>query len=54
MMAQNEIIYNAPHQERTHERDNKEVHRILDELTLGTDAADWIKGFRRNQDGRSA
>ena len=54
MSAQDEIIYNAPHQDRAYQRHNQEVHRILDELTLGTDAADWIKSHRRAQDGRSA
>ena len=49
-----EIIYNASHTERSFETDNKEVHRILDELTLGTDAADWIKTYCRHHDGRVA
>ena len=49
-----EIIYNASHTGRAFEPDNKEVHRILDELTLGTDAADCIKNYRRHDDGRSA
>jgi hypothetical protein len=54
MSAFDEIVYNAPHQGRAFDTDNKEVHRILDELTLGTDAADWIKVHRRRQDGRRA
>ena len=49
----NEIIYNASHTGRAFETDNKEVHRILDELTLGTDAAEWIKTHRLRHDGRS-
>ena len=35
-----EIIYNASDTGRAFETDNKEVHRILDELTLGTDVED--------------
>ena len=38
-----EIIYNASHNGREFETENREVHRILDEINLGTDAADWIK-----------
>lgn len=34
--------------------DNTKVHQILTELTIGTDAAQWIKDFARNQDGRGA
>lgn len=34
------IIYNAPHQGHTFDRDNREVHRVIDESTLGTDVAD--------------
>lgn len=49
-----EIVYNAPHNGRAFDHDNREVHRIIDELTLGTDAADWIKAFKRSQDGRAA
>ena len=48
------IIYNAPHNGRAFKHDNQEVHRILDKLTLGTDAADWIKAFKRSQNGKSA
>ena len=54
MTATDEIVYNAPHEGRAFVTDNREVHRILDELTLGTDAADWIKSHRRAHDGRSA
>ena len=49
-----EIIYNASHTGRVFETDNKDVNRILDELTLGTDAADWIKTYCRRHDGRAA
>ena len=49
-----EIIHNASHTERVFETDNKEVNRILDELTLGADAAKWIKTYRRCHDGRAA
>ena len=42
-----EIIYNVSYTARAFETDNKEVQRILDELALGTDAADWIKTYRR-------
>ena len=49
-----EIIYNASHTGRAFETDNKEFHRILDEITLGTDAEDWIKTYRRHNDGRSS
>ena len=48
-----EIIYNASHTGREFETDNKEVCRILDELTLGTGTADWIKTYRRCHDGRA-
>ena len=36
------------------ERDNKEVYRILDEHTLGTDAAGWIKNYCLRHDDRAA
>ena len=49
-----EIIYNASHIGRAFETDNKEVHRILDELTLGKDVADWIKTCCRRHNGRAA
>ena len=39
---------------RAFETDNKEVHRILYELTLGTDAADCIKTYRQRNNGRAA
>ena len=48
-----EIIHNTSHTGRAFETDNKEVHRILYELTLGTDAADCIKTYRRRRDGRA-
>ena len=54
MTPVDEIIYNAAHAGRAYSTDNREVHRVLDELTLGTDAADWIKSFRRQHDGRAA
>ena len=37
-----ETIYNASHTGRAFETDNKEVHSIIDEVTLITDVADWI------------
>ena len=40
-----EIISNASYNGRAFETDNKEVHRILYELTLGKDAADCIKTY---------
>ena len=49
-----EIIYNVSHTGRAFETNNKEVHRILDELTLDTDAVDWIKTYCRRHDGRVA
>ena len=54
MTSTDEIVYNASHNGRAYLTDNREVHRILDELTLGTDAADWIKTHRRRHDGRAA
>ena len=54
MQPADEIIYNTPQQGRAFEIDNIEVHRITDELTNGTDAADWIKSFRRSRDGKGA
>ena len=49
-----EIIYNASYTGRAFETDDKKVHRVLDELTLGTGGADWIKTYRRRHDGRAA
>ena len=49
-----EIIYNASHTGRELETDNKEVHSSFDELTLGTDAVDWINTYRRRYDDRAA
>ena len=49
-----EIIYNATHTGRAFETDNKEVHRILYELTLGIYAEDWIKTYCRRNDGIAA
>ena len=49
-----EIIYNASHTGRVFETDIKEVHRILYEVTLGTDAADIIKTCSRRHDGIAA
>jgi len=40
MINIDEVIYNIPHNGMAFNSDNKEVHRILDEFTLGTDAAD--------------
>ena len=48
-----EIIYNASHTGRAFETDNKEFHRILDELALGTDVADWIKTYCCRHDIRA-
>ena len=48
-----EIIYNVSHTGRSFETDNKEVHRILDELALGTDAVDSIKTYCHRHDGRA-
>ena len=47
-----EIIYNASHTGRAFETDNEKVHRILDELIIGTDAADWIGTYCHRHDGR--
>ena len=49
-----ETIYNASHTGRAFETDNKEVHKILDELTIGTDASDWIENCCRRHNGRAA
>ena len=49
-----EIIYNTSHTGRAFDTDNKEVHRILDELTLGTVAADLIKTYLHHHDSRAA
>ena len=49
-----EIFYNTSHTGRAFETYNKEVHRILDEITLGINAADWIKTYRRRHDVRLA
>jgi hypothetical protein len=54
MTPTDEIVYNTAHAGRAFDTDNREVHRILDELTLGSDAADWIKSHRRRHDGRAA
>lgn len=54
MQPIDEIIYNAPHQGRAFDIDNKEVHRIIDELTNGTDAADWIKSHKRSRNGKGS
>ena len=54
MQPIDEIMYNAPHQGRAYDVDNKEVHRLIDELTNGTDASDWIKSFRRSRNGKGA
>ena len=43
----NEIIYNASHTGRAFEVDNKEVNRILYELSLGTEAAISLNPIRR-------
>ena len=50
----NEIIYNASHTGRAIQTDNKEFHKLFDELILGTYAADWIKNYLRHRDGREA
>ena len=42
------------HTGRAFEINNKEVHRILDELTLGKYMADFIKTYRQRHDGREA
>ena len=52
--SSDEIIYNASHTGRAFETDNKEVHRILDKITLGTDVSDCIKTYRRRRNGRAA
>ena len=49
-----EIIYNASHNGRVFETDNKEVHSIFDELTLDTDALESIKTYCRRHNGKSA
>ena len=54
MQPIDEITYNAPHEGRAYEVDNKEVHRLIEELTNGTDASDWIKSFRRSRNGKGA
>ena len=48
------IIHHASHNGVTYTTDNQSVHRILAELTNGTDADQWIKEYSRNQDGRGA
>jgi len=50
MINLDEVIYNTPHNGRAFDSDNKEFHRILDELTLGTDAAGWVNTRRRMYD----
>ena len=49
-----EIIYHAPLVGARFKLDNQKVHQILTDLTTGTDASQWIKDHRRNQDGRGA
>ena len=51
---EDEIIYNANHTGAAYSTDNKTVHQTLTELTNGTDADQWIKQYRRSQDGRAA
>ena len=53
-MTEDEIVYNAPHNGAAFIRDNKLVHTYLTELTNGTDADNWIKTYKRTQDGRGA
>ena len=49
-----EIIYNASHTGGEFETYNKEVHSILDELTLGTVVVDCIRTYCCRHDGREA
>ena len=49
-----EIIYNEPLVGARFKLDNQKVHQILTKLTTGTDASQWIKDHRRNQDGQGA
>ena len=49
-----QIIFNASLTGTGYKLDNTKVHQILTKLTTGTDAAQWIKDFARNQDGRGA
>ena len=51
---EDEIIYNANHTGAAYSTDNKTVHQTLTELTNVTDADQWIKQYRRTQDGRAA
>ena len=46
-----EVIYNTPHNRRAFDSDNKKIHRILDKLTLGTDATNSIKTHCLTYDG---
>jgi hypothetical protein len=54
MTEDDEIIYHASHDARSFTVDSQTVHRTLEELTIGTDAAEWIKEYRRGRRGREA
>ena len=54
MSEEEQIIFNAALVGTGYKLDNTKVHQILTELTTGTDAAQWIKDFSRDQDGREA
>ena len=46
LSTDDEIIYHAPLQGNTFNRDTKRVIQIIRELTNGTDAEEWIKGLK--------
>ena len=48
------IVLHAPLVGAGYKLDNQKVHQFLTELTSSTDASQWIKDYRRNQDGRGA
>ena len=49
-----QIIHHAPLAGSGFKLDNETVHRLLTELTSGTDAASWLKQHQRTQNGRGA
>ena len=54
MSEDDEIIFNASHTSAAFNSDNKTVHQVLTELTIGTEADHWISDHRRSQNGRQA
>ena len=47
-------MFYAPLVGTMYKLDNKKVNHILTELSTATDASQWIKDHKRNQDGKGA